>query len=307
MSKYTVPLRTYFDQYAGDATSTRGIIENGRSHLFDFEYPIFDEDYKKVFETNFIRKFYMREIGFETFGLFKFQLETWLLINMPYFNKLFESELLVYDPLTNAKMDVSHTTKKDRVRNDEITSNTTKTTNIDGDKTTTTVGDNESTTDQSTSSVTNSQSSDDKTTTDDDFNRSIESNTPDGRLNLTATDGEGVIEYASKITENNANNARTESATGTNDTSVNVSDSEKTSQNTNITTNEIDDTDVTDNTEKNDTITSTINNLEDYVQHRVGKIGVQSYGKLIKDYRDSLLRVERRIFDEMNELFMLVY
>ena len=106
MSSYTMQLKTYIEQASQTSTlSTRDKIEQGRTKLFDFEYPIFDETYKKVFETNFIRRFYMTEIGFETEGLFKFHLETWLLINMPYWNKMFESELLQFDPLTNAKMD----------------------------------------------------------------------------------------------------------------------------------------------------------------------------------------------------------
>src|SRR4051794_36040800 len=109
MASYTMELRNYIEMWAqNEDLPTREIIERGRSKLFDFEYPLFDPDYKKVFETHFIRKFYMREIGFETEGLFKFQLETWLIINMPYFNKLFESEMLQYDPLSNTKLDVTH-------------------------------------------------------------------------------------------------------------------------------------------------------------------------------------------------------
>src|SRR5690606_40563614 len=76
-----------------------------------------------VFETYFIIHFYMREIGFETEGLFKFYLETWLLVHMPYYNQLFKSELIEYDPLSNSQVIVAHEQLKDRGHVEERNSN----------------------------------------------------------------------------------------------------------------------------------------------------------------------------------------
>lgn len=192
MSSYTMQLRTYIEQATQDQElSTRERIEAGRSKLFDFEYPIFDESYRKVFETHFIRKFYMREIGAETEGLFKFNLETWLMINMPYFNKLFESELLTFDPL----------------KNHDVSVNTKKTT--DSDSTSTATG----------TQSTNATNSGNTSRNDDQFSRDLESNNPDSRLAITTQDGSGVIEYASKIDEtthkNNTTGTTSNTATGT--------------------------------------------------------------------------------------------
>lgn len=269
MSSYTMDLKTYiemFSQYQNNV-STRDKIEMGRTKLFDFDYPIFDENYRKVFETHFIRNFYTREIGFETEGLFKFQLETWLVINMPYFNKLFESELLSFDPLSNTKVDVSHNKTNGKTQND--TKNSTQNGTTDG------------------TNATNNTENGTGTLTDDNFNRTIDSNNPDTRLALTATDGQGVIEYASAITEHNENNSK--------------SSTNQTSSSSNASTN------VSSNVTQDDTLTSSINETEDYLQHRAGKIGVQSFSKMVNEYRDSFIRIERKIFDEMNELFMLVY
>lgn len=245
MSRYSTQLRTFIETQSYDqpTLSHKDKIEIGRPKLFDFDYPIFDPAYKKVFETHFIRKFYMREVGFETFGLFKFQLETWLIINMPYFNKMFESELIQFDPLENSKSS-NHWTKT----ND--TSSTSK-------------------------SNSSNTSSSDSTSTNDDFNRNIDSDTPDSRLQLTARDGEGVIEYASQISENTNNGKTTNNG--------------NTSESSNISAD------------------GTINETEDYIQSRSGKIGVQSYSKMLNEYRDSFLRIENKIFEEMQQLFMLVY
>jgi hypothetical protein len=81
----------------------KGSNRSRKNKTIRLYYPIFDTNYKAIFETHFIRNFYTREIGFETEGLFKFKLENWLSINMGYFNKMFESELLTFDPLINVR------------------------------------------------------------------------------------------------------------------------------------------------------------------------------------------------------------
>jgi hypothetical protein len=229
MSKYTMPLRYYIEAQSQDSPtlSTREKIEIGRKILFDFDYPIFNENYRKTFETHFIRKFYMREIGFETEGLFKFNLETWLLVNMPYFNKMFESELIEFDPLTNTK----ETTTKKRDVSSESNSSTSGNTSNNG------------------------------------FSRNISSDTPDSRLALTTNDGSGIIEYASNISEDKDTNSQTS------------------------------------NVDSNSSNTGSEND----VTTKTGKIGAQTFSKMLVEYRDTFVRIENKIFDEMNQLFMLIY
>lgn len=65
------------------------------------DYPIFDENYREILNKKIIDHFYMREIGSETPSLFKFYLNRTMNENMPYFNKLYESEMLKISPLTN--------------------------------------------------------------------------------------------------------------------------------------------------------------------------------------------------------------
>ena len=74
-------------------------IEQGREKIFDFDYPLFDPLYKETLETKIIRHFYTREIGFETVGLWKLKLCDKLNLIMPYYNQLYESCLLEFDPL----------------------------------------------------------------------------------------------------------------------------------------------------------------------------------------------------------------
>ena len=231
------------------------------------DYPIYDEAYRKDFETHFIRYFYMKHIGFETASLFKMELETWLIINMPYYNRMFESENIKFDPLVNTALTVKNDKQIDNTRDFESENNATTTRSID----------DETVTDTNTTS--NGE--------DDNFNREIFANTPNNRLTLTTMDGEGILEYASTITENNSNskNANTTDSNG------------KTIANTKM--NQADINGTTNNT------TSQL--LEDSTYTKVGKIGVGSYSKMISEYRATFTRVENKIFKEMSDLFLQIY
>lgn len=338
MAMYTMELRNYiemFTQYEENLTMDER-IEVGRKHLFDFDYPFFDENYRPQFERNFINEFYMREIGFETEGLFKMRLKHWLNKNMGYYNKLFESELLKYDPLTNAQMTVTHTKKNDKeqsdLRNIDQNSNTHGTGRTDSEQ----VGNVDTTQTSKTNTTQNSKTDTTQNTknntsqdvtrntdrSDDQFTRDLEGDTPQNRLQLTTgAKGTGILEYASKINEKNTNNEgktkETEGTKGTNNTDDKGTSNTATTgtSNTDSGGNRKDKTDFTSQDETNvnskaeqeDVFKSDVNEFEKFVQNRVGKIGVQSYGKLIQDYRETLLRIEVMIHNEMQELFMLVY
>src|SRR5699024_5029287 len=200
MAMYTMQLRSYIEMFSQfeDNLTIDERIEIGREKLFDFDYPFFDENYRAQFERNFINEFYMREIGFETEELFKMRLRNWLRKNMGYYNKLFESELLKYDPLSNSQMNVTHTKKNDKEQNDlrntDQSSNTHGTGKVDSEQ----LGNVDST--QNSKSNTKQDSDRDTDRKENTFNRNIEGDTPQNRLRLTTTaDGTDTLEYATNI------------------------------------------------------------------------------------------------------------
>lgn len=270
MAEYTMELREYIESFSQDtidSLTTDQIIENGRTKLFDFAYPLYDSSYKTTFETNFIRNFYMREIGFETEGLFKMRLQNWLNLNMPYWNQMYESESLSYNPLENSNRTNTHTKTNDK------TENGTNDTTVSGSS-------------NNTKNTTTNQTND-TTTSENNFDRLLESNNPDSRLEITATNGTGVIEYASSIEENSVTNS------GTNNETINGTVSDTSSVNQSGT--------------NNTTINNTIDETETFNQSSSGKIGVQTYPEMIQKHRDIFLRIDKMIFEEMQELFMLLY
>ena len=117
MSKYTTELRFVCEMYAGctesqDNNKVNDVISLALPKIFDFNFPIFDEEYRTVLETKIIRHFYTREIGYETVGRWKMALETKLNEIMPYYNKLYNSELLEFNPLYTHDM---HTKQDDKL------------------------------------------------------------------------------------------------------------------------------------------------------------------------------------------------
>ena len=104
MSKYTTEVRFICESSAGLTESAGGsnvdeIIQQAIPKVFDFTFPIFDEAYRNVLCGKILKHYYTREIGLETVGLWKLHLNRKLNEIMPYYNKLYESELLEFNPM----------------------------------------------------------------------------------------------------------------------------------------------------------------------------------------------------------------
>lgn len=98
MSKYTTEVRWICENYAGvDSLTTYSnineIISTALPQIFDFDFPIFEEEYRTTLCTKIIKHYYTREIGFETVGLWKFKLETKLNEIMPYYNNIYNMKI----------------------------------------------------------------------------------------------------------------------------------------------------------------------------------------------------------------------
>lgn len=116
MSDYTTEVR-YICESAYGLTESEGsdsvdkIIEGSMDKIFNFEYPIFDESYRGVLQKKILKHYYTREIGAETVGLWKLWVNTRLNEIMPYYNKLYETETLKFNPLYDVDVTRTHTGK----------------------------------------------------------------------------------------------------------------------------------------------------------------------------------------------------
>lgn len=114
MSHYTTEVRYICETYA-EFTESQGynkvdeIIAKARPKIFDFDYPIFDANYKPVLETKILRHYYTREIGAETVGRWKLFLQATMNEIMPYYNQLYNSELINFNPMNDVDLTTEHT------------------------------------------------------------------------------------------------------------------------------------------------------------------------------------------------------
>lgn len=101
MATYTVELRKMMIEYG---------IE-----IFDFDYPFYtsDKKVKQEFEELFINRYYFHEIGAETVDRWKQMLKARLMLKMPYYTQLYQTEWKrVGKDMMNSKDLTETTTRK---------------------------------------------------------------------------------------------------------------------------------------------------------------------------------------------------
>lgn len=113
MSKYTTEVRFICETYAGLTESVgyskvEEILDETWDKVFDFTFPIFDEEYRNVLCKKILKHYYTREIGFETVALWKLKLSTAMNEIMPYFNQMYKSTLIEFNPLYDADYTKTH-------------------------------------------------------------------------------------------------------------------------------------------------------------------------------------------------------
>ena len=107
MAKYTTEVRTICEHFAGLDESVGfndvdEVLDKSYSKIFT-NFEIFDELYRPTLCKKILKHFYTREIGAESFGLWKLQLNRRMEEIMPYFNQLYLSTKIPIDPLKNYK------------------------------------------------------------------------------------------------------------------------------------------------------------------------------------------------------------
>lgn len=126
MSEYTTQLRFICETSANLTDSTEfndieDVLNKSWNKIFS-DFPIFDEQYRPLLCKKILRHYYTREICCETLGRWKLFLSDKMKNIMPYYNQLYQSELIKIEPLVSVNRCVSH----------EGNGSETKTTNRNG-------------------------------------------------------------------------------------------------------------------------------------------------------------------------------
>lgn len=128
MNKYTTEVRFICENSAGlseseGADNIDSILDKCWNKVFNFDFPIFDENYRQVLCRKILKHYYTREIAHETVGRWKLALNAKLNEIMPYYNQLYKSELLEFNPF----YDVDLTRSREGSGTSNRTSNNTET------------------------------------------------------------------------------------------------------------------------------------------------------------------------------------
>lgn len=339
MSKYTTEVRYICENYAGLTSSVDGgkigdVIEKSREKVFDFDFPIYDESYRSVLESKILKRYYTREIGFETVGLWKHFLDMRLNEIMPFYNQMYKSALLEFNPF----YDVDITTDSKRgIQHDETSTKDSNVTSKDSSETNTTENSNRNTSYSNATSgkevssssgkrtdnlghtnntTVTSQNSGESTTTDQVTDKY--SDTPQNGLTDVVT---GTYLTNARITNDLNNVSRSDNGTTTtkgitSDTGNVVTEGSETSdrsgsdsgssQTTNG-TNGNENRTASGNTVTDEDGTRKFTNTDEYLEHVRGKRGGDSYAKLLQEYRKTFLNIDVMIIEELGDLFMNVW
>lgn len=140
MSKYTTEVRFICESKCGldvpgSSADVDNIIANSWDKIFTNKAPFFDESYRSVLCQKILKHYYLREIGCETVGIWTLWMNTKLEEIMPYYNQLYESAKIEFNPMHDVDLSRTHkitgnetaTGKRDATGNNDtnITANET--------------------------------------------------------------------------------------------------------------------------------------------------------------------------------------
>ena len=189
MSKYTTEVRFICESKSGlevssGSSDVDNIIAKSWNKIFTSKAPFFDEDYRSVLCQKILKHYYLREICCETVGIWKLWMNTRLEEIMPYYNQLYESAKIEFNPMHDVNVTRTHdrnvagTSKEDGTRTDSATDKRTLT------------------------------GSRDVSNTSDETRKDLYSDTPQGAI--TNLENESYLTNARKITDNATESSNTD-------------------------------------------------------------------------------------------------
>ena len=197
MSKYTTEVRFICESKAGSSESAGcdnvdDVVSKSWNKIFTNKAVFFDEEYRSVLCQKILKHYYLREIGSETVGIWKLWMNTRLEEIMPFYNQLYKSALIEFNPLYDVDLKRTHNRKIDSSKQDTGTSQSVSSGEINVSET-------------SSGSSNNTK-------------KDLYSDTPQGAI--TGLENENYLTNARKVTDTGST-SNENSSTGTNKTTVN--------------------------------------------------------------------------------------
>ena len=309
MSKYTTEVRFICENSAGLSESegtdnVDSILDRCWNKVFNFDFPIFDENYRQVLCRKILKHYYTREIAHETVGRWKLALNAKLNEIMPYYNQLYKSELLEFNPF----YDIDLTRSREGSGTRDTTGSTSNTSTESGTNTKTdtvtskeTSSDTSNSTESNTSKTTESNSNN-TVTNDNTLNRF--SDTPQNSM-----DTQGIADSVPLTTVTKVNEDINVNSTGSSTVDVTGSKTGKVNSSGSIDKTINDTVKGTDSREINGSGTSTenINSTDKYIETVKGKQGTESYSSMLMKFRETFLNIDMMIIEDCSDCFFTLW
>lgn len=275
MSKYTTEVRFICEQKAGlegsvGASDVDEVLSKSWNKVVTSNFAIFDEGYREKLVSKVLKHYYLREIGAETAGVWMLWMNTKFEEIMPYYNQLYESAKLKFEPFydvdytRSSQRDVTETEhgsyeNKGQTQSEGSSTDTGKTGNTRTGKTTE-VGSTGGT------------------------SKDLYSDTPQGAL--TGVENETYLTNARKVTDSG------NSQTDVDETVTDAGTSEVKGVNSQTVNSTLNNTNAKSGT-KGDAFSESVR----------GKMGGGSYSKMLIEYRDTFINIDMLVIDEFKDLF----
>ena len=279
MSIYTTEVRYICEKAAGleesvGFSNVNNILKSVWSDVIPQEWEIFDEDYRSVLCQKILKHYYTREIGFETVGLWKLKMETKLNEIMPYYNELYRTKLMQYDPFRDVDFFRDHAGKGwtegtgSRASNNQVA---------------------EATHEERDNVIVNADSGNSSGSGQRAATEwNVYSDTPQGAL--TNVQNNTYLTDARKI-EDNESTAHNEQ--------YQKAQNQRQDDDRNGTRN------VSGNSSEN--TSNEVNSTDEYLEHVYGKYHSRTYMSIIKEVREIIINIDMMIIDDLKELFMMLW
>lgn len=321
MSKYTTEVRFICENKAGlteskGASNVDTILNDSWNKIFTTQCTFFDPAYRAVLCKKILKHYYLREIGSETVGIWLLWMNTKLEEIMPYYNQLYASALLQFDPFKDTDYQRTHEGENTGSRNTDTTANSSVSKSGNNAHNTADTAENHATATSNTNTTDSGTITDSKDAYSDSTAASSGnkgdrySDTPQGTISNTDITGDAYLTNVRLINDDTSgvshdesleNNMQTRALQGTNST---------TSTDNNLQTatkTEAGNFSETDSqTSANSTEEQTLN-TDAYIEHVFGKMAATPYSDLLQKFRETFLNIDMLVIEEFNELFIQLW
>lgn len=108
MATFTLSLAEAIELTGGEIEIVDGISKLVGGDIGLQYYPIFAEAHRNLLTGKIVDHYLNREIGFETIDLFQYHIRRHMNEIMPYYNKLYQTELIEFDPLSTLNINTTN-------------------------------------------------------------------------------------------------------------------------------------------------------------------------------------------------------